>query len=81
MIFGGTNSFAQLKDMLASDHPVIATVSNVHSDGTVTVQHRGGASQRVRAPTSYSVGADVMVHEDKVVGEAPTLSTSTISIG
>lgn len=81
MIFGGNNSFAQLKDMLASDHPVIATVSNVHTDGTVTVQHRGGASQRVRTPTAYSVGADVLVHESKVVGEAPALSSSSISLG
>ena len=81
MIFGGNNSFAQLKDMLASDQPVIATVSTVHSDGTATVQHRGGASQRVRTPTSYSVGADVLVHENKIVGQAPVLSSSSVSIG
>lgn len=79
--FGGTNPFAQLKDMLSEGGPVIASVSANHADGTATVTMRGGEAKRVRSPTVYSVGATVLVDSKGVSGMAPSTVHSIISVG
>ncbi len=77
----GSNAFAAFKRITDGPAPVLATVSSMHSDGTATVDLRGGGQQRVRTSMTLGSGDQVVVQNGEVKGEAPAFSSQSISIG
>lgn len=73
-----TNLYRALRELLPEPTLQVATVTAEHADGTVTVQHPGGGTQRVRGEAT--VGAQVFVRAGVVEGIAPALTLLTIDV-
>lgn len=76
----GSNPFVQLRELMSPGATEVATVSAVHSDGTVTVTKRGGGSVRARAQGSYPSGENVLLQDGTVLGKAPTMGGAVINV-
>jgi hypothetical protein len=76
-----TNAFTQLTRLIPQPKLAVGTVSAVHTDGTVTVTAPGGDATRVRSSVAVSAGDRVFVRNGVVEGEAPALTTASISAG
>lgn len=76
----GSNPFVKLTDLLDGPKPQVAAVASVNSDGTVTVNRRGGGQARIRASQTFAPGDQVLVQGNLAIGKAPTLSSSNVDI-
>ena len=66
------NLYVQFRKLLPTSPLLVATVTAVHGDGSVTVQTPAGASTRVRGE-GVIVGESVFVQAGRVVEIAPNL--------
>lgn len=73
-----TNILRALIDLLPQDPLLVATVTAVHGDGTVTVEFPGSGSQRVRG--TAAVDDNVFVRSGRIEGEAADLPVVTILV-
>jgi len=73
-----TNIYRALRDLLPEPTLQVATVTALNTDGTVTVEHPGGGTQRVRGEAV--VGTQVFVRAGVIEGEAPALTLVEIEI-
>lgn len=71
-----TNLYRALRDLLPEAPLLVADVTVVHADGTVTVQYPGGGTQRVRGVAA--VDDRMFVRAGVLDGPAPELTFITV---
>ena len=75
-----TNLFKRLIQLLPEEPVLTRHVSEVHVDGTATVDLPGSGQLRVRNPLGSQEGDSVYVQGPAITGEAPRLTYVLIDI-
>lgn len=73
-----TNLYRALRDLLPEPALLVATVTTINADDTLTVTFPGGGTQRVRGEAAVS--DQVFVRAGVVEGPAPALTFLTIDV-
>jgi hypothetical protein len=73
-----TNLYRALRDLLPEPALLVATVTAINADDTLTVTFPGGGTQRVRGDAA--VNDRVFVRAGVVEGPAPALTLLTIDV-
>jgi hypothetical protein len=73
-----TNLYRALRDLLPEPALLVATVTAINADDTLTVTFPGGGTQRVRGDAA--VNDRVFVRAGVVEGPAPALTFLTIDL-